>query len=589
MMFSAASQSVSDEVRAEEVAAVFRTVTFGTVAALVASFFLVMTLVRIGSTSVTRGAMVEVYFGCMVLMHVSLRHAYMRDAARASDWRRWGLAFTAVALLEGLGWGWTSFGLVPDADFEAGLVCLLVACGVGVGSIPAFGPHFPAFLALFVPATVPFAIHNALSRQPLQQGTAVLMLVYLVAMGMYGIFANRSFRHLVGLRMHAEKLASDLRDQIEIANAANRAKSSFLAAASHDLRQPVHALGLFVGALRGMSMPADALRILERIEASTQALDSLFSALLDISRLDAGVVEVNRRAFAIAPMLDRICRDYAREAQDKGVEMRLARCGAILQSDPILVERILRNLVSNAVRHTREGRVSVGCRRGGGVVRVEVWDTGQGIPPEQREQIFQEYYQLGNAERDRAKGLGLGLAIVRRLTKLLDCDLTVRSKPGLGSCFAITVPLAGVAVGDEETADPELQTQLPPMQRHLIVVVDDELDIRVAMSTLLERWGHHVITAECGGTAIEKLSACPTRPDLIICDFRLRQSETGLQVIDALRLEYNDAIPAILITGDTAPERLIEARDSGLLILHKPVSNSRLRAAITNTLAASAA
>ena len=585
---SSAFPLLRDKTHAEEVVEVYRSVVAGVLGAAVSSVGLATVFIRLGITDRDRGVLFASFICACAAIHIGLRIAFARDAGARGDWRFWGYTFAAIAFVEGVGWGWSPLGLVTNGDFAAELISLFVTLTIAVGSILAFGAYRPAFLALFLPATMPAMVSYAFSANELQRATAFLLVIYVVAMGTVGFFANRAFHRTLELRLRAETLAESLRDQMEIAETANRAKSSFLAAASHDLRQPVHALGLFVGALRGMAMSPDATRILERIEVSTQALDSLFSALLDISRLDAGVVEVNLRAFPLAPMLERICRDYAKEAQDKGVGLVLVRGAVALKSDPILVERILRNLVSNAVRYTETGRVLVGCRRDSVAVRVEVWDTGPGISRDQHEQIFQEYYQLGNAERDRAKGLGLGLAIVRRLTLLLECPLTLRSTPGRGSCFAVTIPRAGAVVVDETRpleADPHPQ----PMPRRLIVVIDDEIEILAAMSTLLERWGHRVIAAEGGTAAIRRLADMPMRPDLIITDFRLRQGETGLQVIEALRLEYNAVIPAILITGDTAPERLVEARDSGLLILHKPVSNSRLRAALTNSLAATLA
>ena len=584
-MLSAAITPSNDETYPEAVAEVFRTVTRGVLGAGAASVALAVVFIRLGITDPARGAAFTIFICGGALSHLILRVAYLRDPGRVAGWRFWGLAFSIIAFAEGVGWGWAPLGLVTNGDYAAQLIILFSSLSVASGSIPAFGAYRPAFFAIFLPTTVPSIVYSAVSRNQVQHDTAFLLIIWVGVMCALGVSTSRSFQQLVRLRLRAESLADSLREQIVIAETANRAKSSFLAAASHDLRQPVHALGLFVGALRGMAIPEDAMRILERIDVSTQALDSLFSALLDISRLDAGVVEVSRRAFPLGPMLERICRDHCRDAQDKGVALVLARCSITCKSDPILVERILRNLVSNAVRYTSTGRVLVGCRRRGDAVSVEVWDTGAGIPADMREQIFQEYYQLGNAERDRAKGLGLGLAIVRRLTRLLDCPLTLRSKPGGGSCFSILIPRAGIAVVTDEPA-PEAEPHATAMPRRLIVVVDDEIEIRVAMTTLLERWGHQVITADGGATAMRLLADCPTRPDLLISDFRLRREETGLQVIEALRLEYNETIPAILITGDTAPERLVEARDSGLLILHKPVSNGRLRAAIANSLMA---
>jgi CheY-like chemotaxis protein len=193
--------------------------------------------------------------------------------------------------------------------------------------------------------------------------------------------------------------------------------------------------------------------------------------------------------------------------------------------------------------------------------------------------VFQEYYQIGNPERDRSKGLGLGLAIVRRLAELLDCELKLRSEPGRGSCFEVTLPLAKDApIG----AEPSPKRGMGVLARGLIVVVDDEQAIRQATARLLTGWGFDVVAAACGQEAIERLSASPSRPDLIISDYRLRGGDNGIGAIERLRAEYNHSIPAALITGDTAPDRLMEARASGLLLLHKPVSNAKLRAAIVN-------
>ena len=406
-----------------------------------------------------------------------------------------------------------------------------------------------------------------------------MMLVFMSATGPIAIKANRSFRQFIALRIRSDELANDLQRQKDIAERASLAKSTFLAAASHDLRQPVHALGLLVGALRGVAMAHEGSLLLDQIEASTNAMDGLFTALLDISRLDAGVVEVHRRPFALEPLLNRICRDHADEAIAKGVALILKPCAVMVASDPVLLERIIRNLVSNAVRYTEKGRVVVGCRRRGSMTSIQVWDTGRGIPLNQQERVFQEYYQLGNAERDRSKGLGLGLAIVRRMTDLLDCKLTLRSQPGRGSCFDIMVP---VSRGPNEFIETQLSASSGALVRGLIVVIDDESAIQRAMCSLLTGWGHDVVTAGSRDAAMQQLLSRPDRPDLVICDYRLREGENGIEVIQRMRSEYNQDIPGMLITGDTAPDRLAEARASGLVLLHKPVPNSKLRAAIVN-------
>jgi two-component system, sensor histidine kinase len=405
------------------------------------------------------------------------------------------------------------------------------------------------------------------------------LLVFIPAIPGLAIIANRAFKQMVKLRIQTEQLAADLKGQKEIAERASAAKTTFLAAASHDLRQPVHALGLFIGALRRVVMPLEGQRLIEQIEESTVAMDGLFSALLDISQLDAGTVEVQRQFFPMAPLLERICRDHQAEAAAKGLSLVWARSTAVVDCDPVLLERILRNLLANAVRYTDHGRVLVGCRRRGATISIQVLDTGPGIPPNQIDRVFQEYYQLGNPERDRTKGLGLGLAIVRRLVDLLGCEMTLRSRVGRGSCFEVSVP---IAVGEIQASNRGLEMTSGALAHGFIVVIDDELAIRNAMSALLKGWGHETVVVGSGDEAIRQLSICAQRPDLIICDYRLRDSENGIALIERLRSEYNEAIPAMLITGDTAPDRLAEAKASSLLLLHKPVSNGKLRAAIIN-------
>ncbi|MDB5514888.1 MAG: integral rane sensor hybrid histidine kinase, partial [Tardiphaga sp.] len=251
-----------------------------------------------------------------------------------------------------------------------------------------------------------------------------------------------------------------------------------------------------------------------------------------------------------------------------------------------LMERILRNLISNAVRYTDKGKILVGCRRRGGAIWVEVWDTGVGIPGAERERVFEEYVQLQNPERDRTRGLGLGLAIVRRLGVLLSCELELRSQPGRGSCFRIAMPLAEAAPLSPPAA---FEPAAADTGLGLILVIDDEAPIRDGMRSLLAGWGYQVITAGSGAQMLANLAPCAKRPDLIICDYRLRDGENGIDVIAALQSECNEAIPAMLITGDTAEDRLIEAQASGYLLLHKPVPNGKLRAAIVNLMAASSA
>jgi signal transduction histidine kinase/CheY-like chemotaxis protein len=419
---------------------------------------------------------------------------------------------------------------------------------------------------------------NLIQGGAIHHAVAALTGVFIVTMNGLARYSNANLTEALRLRFEKVVLAEDLRGQKELAEEASLSKSRFLAAASHDLRQPIHALGMFVGALARHPMNEEMRRLIDQIEGSIAAMDGLFSSLLDISKLDAGVVQTQLQPFPIAPLLSRICDEYSGEARRKNLTLTLCPCSASVHSDPVLLERIVRNIVSNAVRHTDRGRVLVGCRRGPRL-SLQVWDTGRGIAPTERERVFQEFYQVENAERDRGKGLGLGLAIVRRLTILLDHPLELQSRVGKGSAFKLSLPLAH----PEAQRDlPVEQAITPAFQGGLILVVDDEAMVQEAMRSLLTSWGSEVIVAGSCAEMLERIADCPILPDLILCDYRLRGEENGIDVIRHLQAEYNEDIPGVLITGDTAPDRLQQAQDSGFIVLNKPVANSKLRATIGN-------
>lgn len=578
------SLAMTDRIRAEQIAALFQNVTLGVLGASAAAIALAVAVWQLGALDPVTATLWVLYITSCAAVHLALRSAYQRANPTDSDWRFWAAWFTAISLAEGIGWGWGSVGLAGNSgQFSIEMVVMVVALNVSVGAIPAFGSYLPAFFVLFIPATIPSIFWAFRYRDAFPEADAMLflMLIFVVAMGALGVRTNNAFKELVGLRIRTDELANDLLKQKELAEQASLAKSTFLAAASHDLRQPVHALGLFVGALRALPLPAEGTRLVERIEESTNAMDGLFSAILDISKLDAGVVSVQPHAFLIQSALDRVCNDQISEARAKSLSFVCCPSSLIVHTDQMLIERVLRNLVSNAIRHTARGKVVVGCRRRSDKVRVEVWDTGPGIPASERERIFQEYFQLQNPERDRSMGLGLGLAIVRRLTALLDCIVTLRSEPGKGSCFSVDIPRATTLISSRV----EVENISVDTDRGLVLVIDDEASIRDAMHSLLSGWGYSVITAGSGTEMLAELARCRETPKVIICDYRLRNEENGIEVIKEIQAECNEAIPAMLITGDTAGDRLIEAQASGLLLLHKPVPNGKLRAAIVNLIA----
>ena len=492
--------------------------------------------------------------------------------------------FTAIGLVEGLVWSIGIVGISARRPIEQELTVLLIGAGVAAGAALSFGFHMPTFLCRFLGATVPYVLWAIFRGDGLHLMLALTVFVYSISSIQMTLGFNRSFILSSRLTLENQDLVRELRVQKEAAELANVAKSKFIATASHDLRQPVHALGLLAGALQGHAMNDDMRRLVGQIGGSVTAMDGLFDSLLDISRLDAGVVEAQIEDFPIQPVLERVCRDYLAEAETKGLRLVWNRCSAIVRTDPFLLERILRNLVSNAVRYTDRGGIVVGCRRGNRL-RLEVWDTGRGIPLEQQGQVFREFFQLETPERDRAKGLGLGLAIVDRLAKLLDCAVTLRSEPWKGSVFMISVALAQsqcLGVPSPQGAP------MFVMPRGLILVIDDDPVIQSAMQSLLSSWGHDVIVAGSGAEMLDRIATRSRRPDLIICDYRLRDGENGIGVIKRLQSNYDERVPAVLITGDTASDRLQEAQESGLVLLHKPVAEIRLRATVGNLMRARA-
>lgn len=385
------------------------------------------------------------------------------------------------------------------------------------------------------------------------------------------------------------------------AERANAAKTRFLATASHDLRQPIHALGLFFANLTERVRNPETALLIKQIEDSIEAIDTMLNALLDISKLDAGVVHPHVGPVVVADLFKRLATEYQSHGtnpfgillerrlfkrsetgrlpatQETSNVLRMRPSRVIVQSDPALLERILRNLISNALRYTQNGHVLVGTRRLGDKLRIEVHDTGPGIPSDQLENIFLEFHQLGNPERDQRQGLGLGLglAIVKRLVVLLGHHITVRSHLGRGSCFSITLPIA------QESASYLASSPVMIIGRELqdrrILMLDDDTIVLEAMKGLLQHWGCSVITAASLEEAREKLKASSLPPELLIVDYRLRGNLSGLEVVEILQKNLRRYVPTLIITGDTSPDHLREAEASGYPLLHKPVQPAKLR------------
>ncbi len=372
-----------------------------------------------------------------------------------------------------------------------------------------------------------------------------------------------------------EELITGLRAQKDRAEAADRAKSVFLAAASHDLRQPIHALGLFLTALRSMAQaPAvpshEIADICRRMQTSLDSLGQLLNMLLDVSRLDANAVQIVREPTELAALLDELGQEFGPLAHEKGLQLRVVPTDLWVDTDPTVLRRILANLLSNAVRYTPRGRVLLGCRRRGSDVEIQVWDSGIGIPAEQREAIFEEFYQVGQsaAQHHEAHGLGLGLPIVKRSAHLLQAPLDLHSQPGLGSMFSIRLPRCEAPLRAPLPPEPVL---LPTAHGLGVLVIDDDAQVLGAMQRVLSVWGHR---AFCAASADEAVVMAITHPDqihLLLSDYRLGSTVTAVDAIRAVQACLPYPVPTYILTGDTSPQRIHEASLLGFPLLHKPV------------------
>ncbi len=370
--------------------------------------------------------------------------------------------------------------------------------------------------------------------------------------------------------LKTESKLSNALDEKNTSDQERRALNSFVAAASHDLRQPLHALGLYLGALRSQVSTTQGQTILENSVRSTEALNQLLNSMLDLSRLDAGVVEVELADVRLIDIFHRLYQTHQPDAEDRRLELTVEQTDLVVRTDPVLLERILGNLVSNALNYTDYGSVVMAAAKVDEMVQVSVTDTGQGIAESEQQLIYDEYYQLYNPERDRTKGLGLGLSIVKRLTSLLNIQLHLKSEKGVGSRFTLSVEEGSLDSLETTSSRPERQTETN-LNGLSILVIDDESDVREGMGTLLEQYHCEVVCVESADLALTHIIDNEWVPDLIIADYRLKDDNKGDMAIKLVREEVNEDVPAVIITGDTSPSRLREATSSGFSLMHKPV------------------
>ena len=495
--------------------------------------------------------------------------------------------------IAGLVWGSTAFFFMRLGQPITVALTLCGLYGIAGGSVPG-NAYNPSGLFAFVGA-----IFGMVMLKMLLVGQYEYIVLGLASIGyalilvMFCRVQHRELRGGFAIRFENRRLMAELeieKAEAEAARAraekANLAKSQLLAAASHDLRQPLHALSLFSGSLQSLALDDEAKGVAARIQSNVTAMERLFNGLLDISRLEAGVVESYREAVSVQDLFDRLASYFDPVAEQQGLDLRFRDTDLWTLSDPALTEQICVNLLTNALRYTRQGGILVAARRRGDRVRLDVIDTGIGIASEDRARIFEEFVQVGNPERDRSKGLGLGLAIAQRLARLLVSDVELASRPGRGSRFSLTLPLAAEAPPEGRIAPPELD-----LIQHLnVLLIDDDAMVRESTGLLLGQWGAVVTVAKDLASAEGLIQARDAmgaeRFEVALVDYRLGDLD-GLTVIERLRDNPDGPRALCLVTGDMSPELLLAANAAAVPIIHKPLHPARLRALLNHLTAES--
>lgn len=489
---------------------------------------------------------------------------------------------TLVAFLIASCFGTLAYFAVTESNPLISLLVVMMMTGMVASATASVAHLLPMYVLYILPLMLPVSLRFFSFADSAYHWMASLILLYLVICLGTSRSIRSSIMHSINVRYENQELLENLQHEkgraeeaLNRAESANHAKSKFLAAASHDLRQPLHSLRLFTATLELQTRETRHKSLVSKIDSSVKSLEDLFNALLDISKLDAGTLTVSNQHVHLDSLLSQIEAEFTPVAQEKKLQFNVVLDDHVVYTDALLLERLIRNLASNAVRYTNTGEISISTEYDNEKVWVSITDTGIGIAAADQARVFEEFVQLGNVERDRNQGIGLGLSIVKRLSDLLDVEIKVQSSLDSGSTFSIGVPL-----GDPNQCLYSSTYQGPStdlVDSLFVLVIDDEEEVCLAIEGLLETWGCIVMTATSGNTAIQQLKEIGEMPNIVVSDYRLRDGETGGDVIQRVRDFFSEKIPAIILTGDIAPERLIDIKALGYPMLHKPCEPDDLR------------
>jgi len=515
----------------------------------------------------------------MILRFISLVFMGPGLVRRLSeDHQQWILVGNSA--ISGILWAWAGALFFVEGKLDYQLIILMVLIVKGTGSVSAIINSLPAFYAYFPLSMTPITILFLLQQDMTSILLGVICIFFILIMLWFARNLNRTLLESIHMRYENRLLLEETEARKQEAEKANLTKTQFLAAASHDLRQPIHAMSLLLNVMEERHATDASVDILNNMRGTVDSLQSLLNALLDMSRLDAGAVKVNKQVINLSQIFISLKNEFQVLAQQKGLSLNCSAVNFSINTDPILLEQILRNLITNAIRYTEKGNISIEARlhdHDTNKVVVAVRDTGIGITPEQQADIFEEFYQVGNQQRDRDHGLGLGLAIVQRMIKLLGSRIELESSLGQGSSFHFELDCAPHFLN---SASPSMQQQVEQTSKinKYIVIIEDDLQVSEAMQALLKSWGAHPIVGVNADSVMKKLIQEERLPDIIISDFQLADNRNGIDESKRIAEEFNCDIPTLIVTGNIEAEQLDQVKQAGFPILYKPVAPARLRA-----------
>lgn len=486
------------------------------------------------------------------------------------------------SLIAGSLWGTTVF-IMDFAQYPEESVFLnIIVFGLTAGSVGIGSYWFGYFLTYNISVFTIYIVTYLIGIPNPYYLLAISLLLFSVLMMQIALVYHRGNAQNIWLIIRNEKLAKNLLEKKNQAEEFAASRTRFLASASHDLRQPVQALNFFLSALQPQIKTEKGKEILVKLENCTDGINELLSAILDISKLGAKTLTPKKEPCYLNDILDSLKQQFIDQASEKGLKLTFQNTEKHIKSDAILLQRILSNLISNAITYTHEGEINISLTENEENISIHVSDTGTGLEDIEQTKVFEEFYQLDNPERDKNKGLGLGLSIVSKLCLLMDIPIALQSQKGTGSCFTITLPLCEPPA---RTAEKNKVSTYSNLHSKKILIIEDELSIRESLKELLQNWHYEVMITESEDDACKSIEATAFIPDIIIADYRLRDNKTGVEAVNKVKniLSQHD-LPTIIVSGDTEPARLKEVALSGYDLLHKPVKPAQLRMLIQRKL-----